>query len=558
MANRHMNSSLAGQPAPASILIDVNQLLSAYYTQIPDPRNLGQAVVFGTSGHRGCSLDKSFNESHILAICQAICDYRKIHGISGPLFLGTDTHALSAPATTTALEVMLANGVEVMIAANHEFTPTPAVSLAIIKYNRHRRARLADGIVITPSHNPPKYGGLKYNLSNGGPANTTATVWIENRANLILKGQLRDVIRVSMADAGKVNNIHDYDFLNNYVNELDQVINMNVIREANLHIGVDPMGGAGVHYWSKIAERYDLNLTVTNDLVDPTFSFMTVDRDGQIRMDPSSSYAMASLIKMKDQFDIAFACDTDHDRHGIVTAGSGLLPSNHYLTVAVDYLFQHRPLWNKRLQIGKSVVTTQLIDRVAKRLQRQVLDMPVGFKWFATGLCNGTMGFAGEESAGASFLRANGRVWTTDKDGMAAALLSAEIRATTGKDPGDLFRELTGEFGTPFEDRVEAPANAAQRTFLTSYDCEQLRHMPIASERIVNVLSIAPGNGMPIDGFKVVLDDSWLAIRPSGTEDIYKIYAETFKGNAHLKKLTVDGKWIVDEIFRTENESQLA
>ncbi len=547
-----MTSPLAGLPVPASQLIDVTKLISAYYSEIPDSHIPEQAVKFGTSGHRGCSLDKSFNETHIQAICQAICEYRAQHGISGPLFLGIDTHALSAPAMATALEVLAANGVEVMIAANNEYTPTPAVSFAILKHNNRRKMRLADGIVITPSHNPPRYGGIKYNLPNGGPAHTKATSSIEVRANQIMKNHLSNVSRISFDRALNADTTHEYDFLNSYVSELDRVVNMAAIHNAGIRMGVDPLGGAGTHYWPKIAEHYKLDLTITSQVIDPTFRFMTADWDGQIRMDPSSPYAMAGLIKMKDEFDIAFACDTDYDRHGIITPGCGLLPANHYLAVALHYLFAYRPQWNKKLQVGKTVVTTQLIDLICKRIHHEVLEMPVGFKWFATGLFDETMAFGGEESAGACFLRMDGRVWTTDKDGIVPALLSAEISATTEQDPGAMFRAMTVEFGTPFEDRIEAPASRAQMKILNDYDPEQLRHMQIAGDKIDNVMSVAPGNGMPIGGFKVVMEGSWFAVRPSGTEAIYKIYAESFKGADHLEKILLDAKWIVDEIFRSE------
>lgn len=454
-------SPLAGKPAPTSMLVNVPRLITAYYTERPDPTVPGQRVAFGTSGHRGSSFDTSFNEWHVLAISQAICDYRASQGINGPLYLGIDTHAVSEPACASALEVLAANGVEVMLAERGEYTPTPAISLAILAYNRGRTAGMADGIVITPSHNPPDNGGFKYNPPNGGPADTDVTDWIESTANGYLHNALNGVKRISVETALRAATTHRYDYLNNYVNELGQVIDMAVIRGARLRLGVDPLGGAGVHYWARISERYDFNLTVISDEVDPTFRFMTVDWDGRIRMDPSSPYAMARLIGLKDQYHIAFACDTDHDRHAIVTAGSGLIPPNHYLSVAIDYLFSHRPHWPEHAAVGKTVVSSQMIDRVCARLGRRLVEVPVGFKWFSAGLCDGSLGFGGEESAGASFLRLYGSVWTTDKDGLVPALLAAEMTARTGRDPGEIYRRLARDLGDPVADRIEVPATPA-------------------------------------------------------------------------------------------------
>ena len=456
-------SPLAGKPAPAALLVNVAKLVTAYYTNVPDASVVEQRISFGTSGHRGSSFAHSFNEWHVLAITQAICQYRKQQAIDGPLFLGTDTHALSEPALASALEVLAANGVEVMLATNDEYTPTPAISHAILAYNRSRDTGLADGIVITPSHNPPDSGGFKYNPPNGGPADTGVTGWIEARANEFLKNGMHGVKKIPFEKALRAATTHRHDYLNAYVNDLGNVIDMDAIRGANIRMGVDPLGGAGVHYWAAIAERYGLNLTVVNDAVDPTFRFMPVDWDGRIRMDPSSRYAMQNLIGLKDKFDIAFACDTDHDRHGIVARSTGLLSANHYLVVAIHYLFQHRPQWDSHAAVGKTIVSSQMIDRVTAKLGRKLVEMPVGFKWFVDGLFDGTLGFGGEESAGASFLRRDGSVWTTDKDGIVPALLSAEITARMGRDPGETYRELTQEFGEPAYDRVEAPATPAQR-----------------------------------------------------------------------------------------------
>ncbi len=537
---------LAGKPAEQQILVNVPRLVSAYYTGIPDPSVPAQRVAFGTSGHRGSSFNNSFNENHILAITQAICFYRKEHKIDGPLYLGFDTHALSAPAFSTALEVLAANDMEVMIATNDEYTPTPAISYAILQYNKQRKTGLADGVVITPSHNPPNDGGFKYNPPNGGPASGAVTNWIEAKANELLQNNPQSIKRISFKKALAAPATHRHDFLNTYVNDLENIIDMDLIRDSKISIGVDPLGGAGVHYWRPIADRYKLNLTVVNTLVDPTFSFMTVDWDGQIRMDPSSPYAMQRLIAIKDDYDISFACDTDHDRHGIVTKSSGLLNPNHYLSVAVSYLLQHRPRWNKKSAVGKTVVTTQLIDRIAKKLGRQTLDVPVGFKWFVDGLLDSSLCFAGEESAGAAFLRLDGTTWTTDKDGFIPALLSAEITAKMKKDPGILYNELTREFGEPFYDRIEAKATPEQKEKLKKLSGAQIKHKTLAGEKIEHILTDAPGNHAPIGGVKVITENGWFTARPSRTEDIYKIYAESFLSKDHLKRLIDEAQTIVN------------
>jgi len=539
-------SPLAGQPAPPSILVDVPQLLAAYADLQPDPAVPAQRVAFGTSGHRGSSFERSFNEWHILAISQAICEYRKGKGIDGPLFIGADTHALSQPAFESALEVLAANGVETMISAGGQFTPTPAVSHAILVHNRGRTSGLADGIVITPSHNPPDNGGFKYNPPNGGPADTDITKWVENRANALLEGGLREVRRMPLAQARKAATTHAHDYLGHYVADLANVVDFDLIRSAGVRMGVDPLGGAGVHYWGPIAERYGLDLTVLSETVDPQFAFMSVDWDGKIRMDPSSRHAMARLIGLKDRYDVAFACDTDHDRHGIVTRSSGLLEPNHYLSVLVDYLFRHRPKWSAQAAVGKTVVSTALIDRVAKRLGRTLYEVPVGFKWFAPGLFDGSLGFGCEESAGASLLRRDGTAWVTDKDGLVPALLSAEITAREGKDPGELYARLTDELGKPFANRVEAPATPAQKAKLSKLSPEQLKTDQLAGENIAQVLDRAPGNGQAIGGIKVVSASGWFAARPSGTEAIYKIYAESFRDEAHLQALLGEAQSIVD------------
>jgi phosphoglucomutase len=539
-------SPLAGKPAEQNILVNIPRLVTAYYTGIPDINIPGQRVAFGTSGHRGSSFKNSFNENHILAITQAICFYRREQKIDGPLYLGFDTHALSAPAFATTMEVLAANNVIAMIATNDEYTPTPVISHAILQYNSGRKTGLADGIVITPSHNPPDDGGFKYNPPNGGPASDAVTNWIETKANELLQNKLQSVLRISFKKALAAATTHRHDFLNTYINDLGNVVNMNLIRDSKIKIGVDPLGGAGVHYWDPIAERYKLNLTVLNKIVDPTFSFMTVDWDGQIRMDPSSPYAMQRLIKMKDAYDISFACDTDHDRHGIVTKSSGLLNPNHYLSVAVSYLLQNRPDWDKKSAVGKTIVTTQLIDRITAKLKSKIDDVPVGFKWFVDGLLDSSLCFGGEESAGASFSRINGSVWTTDKDGFIPALLSAEMTAKLGKDPGLIYNELIKEFGEPFYDRIEAKATPEQKEKLKKLSATQIKHKNLAGEEIKNILTSAPGNNASIGGVKVVTKNGWFAARPSGTEDIYKIYAESFLGKEHLKIIIDEAQTIVN------------
>jgi len=540
-------SPFAGKPAEPAMLVNVPRLVTAYYTETPDASVPGQRVAFGTSGHRGSAFEKAFNEWHILAISQAICLYRKQQKIDGPLFLGMDTHALSVPALTSALEVLAANGVEVMIAEGDEYTPTPVVSHAILTYNHERKTGLADGIVITPSHNPPHDGGFKYNPPNGGPADTDVTGWIEAKANEFLESGLQGVSRIPSEQALRAATTHRHDYLNAYVSDLGSVLDMEVIRGASIRMGVDPLGGAGVHYWPRIAERYGLNLTVVNEVVDPTFRFMTVDWDGQIRMDPSSSYAMESLINLKDRFDIAFACDTDHDRHGIVTRNAGLLPPNHYLAVAIFYLFQHRPKWRAEAMVGKTVVSSQMIDRVTAKLGRKLYEVPVGFKWFVDGLLDGSLGFGGEESSGASFVRRDGSVWTTDKDGIVPALLAAEITARMDRDPGEIYHELTREFGEPVYDRVEAPATLEQKAMLERLSAQQVRLTDLAGEKIRTILTHAPGNGASIGGLKVIAESGWFAARPSGTEDIYKIYAESFRGADHLRLILEEAQTIVND-----------
>ena len=540
-------SPLAGKPARTAQLVDVGKLLDAYFQVKPDPSVAAQRVAFGTSGHRGCSFDGSFNEAHVLAITQAICLYRKRQGIDGPLFLGIDTHALSRPACDSALEVLAANGVEVRIAQGGEYTPTPAISHAIIVHNRGREAGLADGIVITPSHNPPDNGGFKYNTGNGGPADSAVTNWIQEQANALLEGGLKDVRRVPLQQARSAETTREHDYLDAYVADLGNVLDFDLIRSSGIRMGVDPLGGAGVHYWARIAERYRIDLDVVSDQVDPTFAFMTLDWDGQIRMDPSSSYAMQRLIGLKDRYDIAFACDTDHDRHGIVTASAGLLPPNHYLAVMADYLFRHRPRWRAYAALGKTLVSSAMIDRVAARLGRRLVEVPVGFKWFVDGLLDGGLGFAGEESAGATFARIDGSVWTTDKDGIVPALLSAEITARSGRDPGELYRDLTREFGDPVYDRVEAAATPAEKDALKKLSAQQVRSAELAGEPVLQVLTHASGNGAAIGGLKVVAQGGWFAARPSGTEDIYKIYAESFRGDEHLRRLVEAAQQIVRE-----------
>jgi phosphoglucomutase len=546
-ATGHLVSPMAGKSATPAMLVNVPRLITAYYSDLPDAAIPAQRVAFGTSGHRGSAFETSFNEWHVLAISQAICDYRKRQGISGPLFLGIDTHALSEPACASALEVLAANGVDVMIADKDEYTPTPVISHAILVYNRGRATGLADGIVITPSHNPPDNGGFKYNPPNGGPADKDVTGWIEARTNIFLNNGLEGVQRISYEKALGSSATHRHDFLNAYVSDLGSVLDMDAIRGANIRMGVDPLGGAGVHYWGPIAERYGLNLTVVNEVVDPNFRFMTVDWDGRIRMDPSSSYAMQSLIGLKDHYDIAFACDTDHDRHGIVTRNAGLLPPNHYLAVAIFYLFRHRPEWRKDAAVGKTVVSSQMIDRVTAKLGRKLYEVPVGFKWFVDGLLDGSLGFGGEESAGASFVRLDGSVWTTDKDGIVPALLSAEITARMGRDPGEIYRDLAREFGEPVYDRVDAPATPEQKQLLAKLSTQQIKSAQLAGEKIQSMLTRAPGNDAPIGGLKVIAESGWFAARPSGTENIYKIYAESFRGEDHLQRILEEAQAMVSD-----------
>ena len=551
-------SPLAGKPVEQSMLVDVPRLVTAYFDEVPDPSVPEQRVAFGTSGHRGSSFQKAFNEWHILAISQAICLYRQQHQIDGPLFLGMDTHALSVPALASALEVLAANGVEVMLANRDEYTPTPVISHAILGYNHGRLTGLADGIVITPSHNPPHDGGFKYNPPSGGPAGSDVTGWIEARANAFLESRLIGTKRTPYKSALCASTTHRYDYLNNYIDDLANVVDMDAIRGSKIKLGVDPLGGAGVHYWGPIAERYGLNLTVVNEAVDPTFRFMTVDWDGQIRMDPSSQYAMQRLIGLKDQFEIAFACDTDHDRHGIFTRSTGLLPPNHYLSVAIFYLFQHRPKWRREAAVGKTVVSTQMIDRVAAKLGREVYEVPVGFKWFVDGLLDGSLAFGGEESAGASFVRLDGTVWTTDKDGIVPALLAAEITARIGRDPGEIYQELAQELGEPVYDRLEATATPQQKAVLAKLSPQQVRITDLAGERIQTILTNAAGNGAPIGGLKVATQSGWFAARPSGTESIYKIYAESFTGTDHLRRILEEAQAIVSEALAAATQPAAA
>ena len=539
-------SPLAGKPAPLAILVNVPLLITAYYTGVPDPAVPAQRVAFGTSGHRGSSFNLAFNEWHILAITEAICLYRTSKHIGGPLFLGMDTHALSIPACATALEVLAANGVDVMLADGDEYTPTPVISHAILAYNRGRTTGLADGIVITPSHNPPQDGGFKYNPPHGGPADTVVTAWIEAKANELLKARLAGVQRMPHERALCASTTHRHDYLGAYVNDLGNVIDLNLIRSANLHLGVDPLGGAGVHYWARIAGQHGLNLTVVDETVDPTFRFMTVDWDGQIRMDPSSSYAMQRLIGLKDQFDLAFACDTDHDRHGIVTKTGGLLPANHDLCAAIFHLFQNRPNWPKSAAVGKTIVSSRMIDRITAKLGRKLYEVPVGFKWFVEGLLHGSLGFAGEESAGSVFLRLDGTVWTTDKDGFIPCLLAAEITARTGHDPGEIYREFRHEFGEPAYARVDAPATPEQKERLARLSPQQVKHTRLAGEKIQTILTQAPGNGAPIGGLKVEAANGWFAARPSGTEAIYEVYAESFQGEEHLHRILEESQTIIN------------
>ncbi len=538
---------LAGKPAPASILINVPRLIAAYYTLTPDPSVSTQMVSFGTSGHRGSSIRNSFNEVHILAITQAICSYRQSQHIDGPLFLGMDTHALSEPAHRTALEILAGNGVQTFIARESGYTPTPVISHAILTYNRGRKSGLADGIVITPSHNPPEDGGFKYNPPHGGPADTQITKWIEDEANRLLVEGCKAVLRTPYSRACKSSTIREHDYIAPYITDLGSVVDIKTIASSGLRIGVDPMGGAGVEYWEPIRQKYGLQLDVVNERVDPTFSFMRVDRDGRIRMDCSSPYAMAGLVDLKDRYDIAFGNDSDFDRHGIVTPSGGLMNPNHYLAVAVWYLFQRRKSWRPDVAVGKTLVSSAIIDRFAAHLGRRLVEVPVGFKWFVEGLRSGELGFGGEESAGASFLRMDGSVWTTDKDGFILDLLAAEMTAVTGRDPAQQYRELTKEFGDPVYERIDAPASPEQKASLGRLSPGQVRASELAGEPIVARLTTAPGNGAPIGGLKVVAKDGWFAARPSGTEDVYKIYAESFKGTEHLRQIQAEARAIVEQ-----------
>jgi phosphoglucomutase len=540
-------NAAAGKPADPSILVNVPKLVTAYYALRPDPTDARQRVVFGTSGHRGSAFDCAFNEWHILSITQAICDYRKLQKIEGPLFLGMDTHALSEPAFASAMEVLAANNVDVMLSEGTAYTPTPAVSHAILRYNNRRESGLADGIVITPSHNPPDDGGFKYDPPHGGPADSGVTKWIESKANDFLRNGLEGVKRTQFAQALRASTTHRYDYLHTYVGDLESVIDMGAIRDSKIALGVDPLGGAGIDYWPLMGERYGLHLTIVNESVDPTFRFMTVDWDGKIRMDPSSPYAMRRLIGLKDKFDIAFASDTDHDRHGIVTRGSGLLPPNHYLSACIHYLFSNRRDWKQDVAVGKTVVSSSMIDRVCKRLQRRLYEVPVGFKWFVEGLLGGWLGFAGEESAGASFLRRDGGVWTTDKDGIVPCLLAAEITARAGKDPGEIYRGLTRDLGDPVYERIDAPATPEQKAVLEKLSPSDIHVSEVAGEKVQQILTVAPGDGNPIGGIKVIAENGWFAARPSGTEEIYKIYAESFLGQDHLRRIEEEAQTIVSE-----------
>ena len=542
---------LAGKPAPHELLVNIPRLISAYYTNKPDTGNPHNMVSFGTSGHRGSSFRNSFNEDHVLAICQAICELKESRDITGPLYVGMDTHALSEAAFGTAIEVFAGNGTDIMIQSGPGYTPTPVISHAILTYNQNRTSGLADGVVITPSHNPPEDGGFKYNPPTGGPADTETTNIIQDCANEILMHGMKEVKRVPLARALRAGTTHEHDYVEPYVKDLDNIIDMKAIASAGLKIGIDPMGGAGVYYWDPIAEEYGLDIQIVNKYVDPTFSFMTVDKDGKIRMDCSSPYAMAGLIGLKDKFDIAFGNDPDYDRHGIVTRSTGLLNPNHYLAVAVWYLFQNRPDWSKDAAVGKTLVSSSMIDRVAAHLGRKLCEVPVGFKWFVDGLIDGSYGFGGEESAGASFLRKQGTAWTTDKDGIILNLLAAEITATTQRDPGELYRALQNQFGNPIYERIDARASREQKAVLGKLTPDMIKAKELAGESITSKLTHAPGNNAAIGGLKVVTENGWFAARPSGTEDIYKIYAESFKGTAHLGKIQDEAQAIVATAFKT-------
>ena len=541
----------AGQPAPPSTLVEVNKLLAAYWAEKPDPSAREQRVSFGTSGHRGSSFKRSFNENHIAAIAQAVCEYRATQHTTGPLYLGKDTHALSDPAFLTVLEVLAANGVEVMIDQDEGFTPTPVISHAILSYNRGRTSGLADGIVITPSHNPPEDGGIKYNPPNGGPADTQVTKWIEDRANTILTNKLQECNRLPIEQARQAATIHRHDYIGAYVGDLNNIVDMAAIKSAGLKLGIDPLGGSGIAYWQPIIEQSGLDIEIVNPTVDPTFRFMPLDWDGKIRMDCSSPYAMANLIALKDRFDVAFGNDADNDRHGIVTR-SGLMNPNHYLAVSIAYLFANRPNWQADAGIGKTLVSSSLIDRVAAKLKRKLVEVPVGFKWFVSGLLDGSLGFGGEESAGASFLRLDGTVWSTDKDGIIMDLLAAEMMAKTGRNPSELYRDLTGELGEPVYERIDAPATPEQKAVLSKLSPEQVRATELAGDRIVSMLTKAPSNGAAIGGLKVVTANGWFAARPSGTEDVYKLYAESFQGEKHLKRIQEEAQALVAHAFASQ------
>ncbi|MDO8356977.1 MAG: phosphoglucomutase (alpha-D-glucose-1,6-bisphosphate-dependent) [Nitrospirota bacterium] len=537
----------AGQPAPASMLVNIPRLITAYYTEKPDANVREQRVTFGTSGHRGTSFKRSFNEVHIIAVAQAIYEYRKMENISGPLYLGMDTHALSEPAFASVLEVLAANGVEVMVDQDGGYTPTPVISHAILTYNRGKSSGLSDGIVITPSHNPPEDGGIKYNPPHGGPADTAVTKWIEDRANALMKVDLHGVARLPYARARRAATTKPHNYLGTFIDDLAQIIDMEMLRSSGLKLGIDPLGGSGVAYWQPIAERYGLHIEIVNPAIDPTFRFMPLDWDGKIRMDCSSPFAMANLISLKDRFDVAFGNDADNDRHGIVTRSAGLMNPNHYLAVSISYLFTSRPGWKTDAAIGKTLVSSSLIDRVAAKLGRTLIEVPVGFKWFVKGLLDGSLGFGGEESAGASFLRRDGTVWSTDKDGIIMNLLAAEMMAKTGRDPGELYRELTKELGEPLYARIDAAATPVQKTILSKLSPDQVQAVELAGDKIIAKLSTAPGNGAAIGGLKVVTEQGWFAARPSGTEDVYKLYAESFRGNAHLTRIQEEAQALITQ-----------
>jgi phosphoglucomutase len=541
---------LAGKPAPPSSLVDVTKLLTAYATEKPDPAMTEQRVSFGTSGHRGSSFKRSFNENHVLAVTQAICAYRDSQHTTGPLYLGMDTHALSKSAFASVLEVLAANEVDVMIDQDNGYTPTPVISHAILTHNRGRTLGLADGIVITPSHNPPEDGGIKYNPPQGGPADTTITKWIEDRANALLAAGLDGVKRVPIEAAVRAGTTHRHDYISAYVADLANVVDVEAIKSAKLSLGVDPLGGSGVAYWKPIAERYGLNIEIVNPTVDPTFRFMPLDWDGKIRMDCSSPYAMTNLIALNKRFDVAFGNDADNDRHGIVTRSAGLMNPNHYLAVSIAYLFPHRPGWKPEAAIGKTLVSSSLIDRVTVTLKRKLVEVPVGFKWFVNGLLDGSLGFGGEESAGASFLRRDGTVWSTDKDGIIMDLLAAEMMAKTGCDPSELYTNLTRELGEPVYERIDAPASPEQKTILSKLVPDQVKATELAGDKILAMLTHAPGNGAAIGGLKVITEQGWFAARPSGTEDVYKLYAESFRGQDHLKQIQQEAQELIAKALR--------